>query len=292
MREVRKALIPAAGFGTRFLPFTKAVPKELVPVVDKPTIQYVVEEAVASGITQILVVTSVGKDAIQNHFNPNFELETRLRESGKDDLLAELKKIDSLADIHYIHQQELNGLGDAVLRGKTFVGDDPFAILLGDTITSSDSATVTSQLISAFNDTGSSVIALERVPMEKVSRYGIVDGENEGCGRILIREIVEKPAPASAPSNLAVASRYVFTPEIFDFLENTKKGKGGEIQLTDAISAMLAEHPTRGLEFDGRRHDIGNKLEFVKATVEFALKRDDLRNEIADFLNEITTPRK
>ncbi|NOY75798.1 MAG: UTP--glucose-1-phosphate uridylyltransferase GalU [Kiritimatiellaeota bacterium] len=285
--RIRKAVIPAAGFGTRFLPFTKAVPKELVPLIDKPTLQYVVEEAAESGITDILIVTSVGKDAIQNHFNPNFELETRLRETGKLELLSELEKINKLADIHYIHQQELNGLGGAILQAKSFVGDEPFAVLLGDTVTTSDAAPVISQLVSVFDEKDSPVVALERVPMEKVSRYGVIDGDDNGNGLHRVRKFVEKPSIEEAPSNLVIASRYVFTPDLFEFLENTKKGKGNEIQLTDAMSAMLNARAMYGFEFNGARHDIGNKLEFVKSTILFALRRDGLKQQITEFIKTL-----
>lgn len=285
-KKIRKAIIPAAGFGTRFLPFTKAVPKELIPVVDKPTLQYVIEEAAAAGITDILMVISSGKNAIQEHFNPNFDLETRLKKSGKNDLLSELQMINKLANIHYIYQQELNGLGDAVLQGKSFVGNEPFAVLLGDTITTSDFSPVIAQLIDAYDKSNSSVVALEEVPMEKVSRYGVIDGEDQSDGLYQIRNFVEKPSIDEAPSNLVIASRYVFTPEIFDYLENTPRGKGNEIQLTDAMHGMLKEHDMYGLKFDGRRHDIGNKLDFVKATIEFAMKRDDLKQEVLEFIKQ------
>ena len=285
-KKIKKAIIPAAGFGTRFLPFTKTVPKELIPVVDKPTLQYVVEEAAASGITDILMVVSTGKNAIQEHFNPNFDLETRLQETGKDDLLSELREINNLANIHYIYQQELNGLGHAVLQGKSFVGNEPFAILLGDTITTSDYSPVISQLISAYEKTNSSVVALEEVPMEKVSRYGVIDGEDMNGGLYKVKNFVEKPAIEEAPSNLVIASRYIFTPEIFECLENTPRGKGNEIQLTDAMHGMLKEHDMYGLKFDGRRHDIGNKLDFVKATIEFAMQRDDLKEQVLEFIKK------
>jgi UTP--glucose-1-phosphate uridylyltransferase len=285
-KKIKKAIIPAAGFGTRFLPFTKAVPKELIPVVDKPTLQYVIEEAAAAGITDILMVISSGKNAIQEHFNPNFDLEDRLKATGKDDLLSELQKINKLANIHYIYQQELNGLGDAVLQGKSFVGNEPFAVLLGDTITTSDSSPVIAQLIDAYDKNDSSVVALEEVPMEKVSRYGVIDGDDQSNGLYQIRKFVEKPSIDEAPSNLVIASRYVFTPEIFDYLENTPRGKANEIQLTDAMHDMLKEHDMYGLKFDGRRHDIGNKLDFVKATIEFAMKRDDLKKEVLEFIKQ------
>ena len=285
--KIRKAVIPAAGFGTRFLPFTKAVPKELIPVVDKPTLQYVVEEAAAAGITDILMVVSSGKNAIQDHFTSNFSLETRLKNTGKSKLLAELRKINNLANIHYIYQQELKGLGDAVLMGKSFVGNEPFAILLGDTITTSDSSPVISQLLAAHEKNNSSVVAVEEVPMEKVSRYGVIDAVETDTGLYKINRLVEKPAVENAPSNLAIASRYVFTPEIFSCLERTRRGKGDEIQLTDAMLDMLKEHDIYGLKFDGRRHDIGNKLDFVKATIEFALKRDDLKDHLLDFISSL-----
>lgn len=285
--KIRKAVIPAAGFGTRFLPFTKAVPKELIPVVDKPTLQYVVEEAVSAGITDILMVISAGKNAIQDHFTSNFSLETRLDETGKEELLAELREINNLANIHYIYQQELNGLGDAVLMGKSFVGNEPFAILLGDTITTSESSPVIAQLIAAHEKTNSSVVAVEEVSMEKVSRYGVIDPGETNDGLYKINKFVEKPAIDKAPSNLAIASRYVFTPEIFTYLEKTGRGKGNEIQLTDAMLDMLDEHDMYGFRFDGRRHDIGNKLDFVKATIEFALKREDLKDQLLDFIKEL-----
>ena len=285
---IKKAIIPAAGFGTRFLPFTKAVPKELIPVVDKPTLQYVVEEAAASGITDILLVISVGKNAIQDHFTPNSDLETRLKKNGEHKLLEELCEINKLANIYYIYQQELNGLGHAVLQGKSFAGNEPFAVLLGDTITTSNSSPVTSQLICAYEKTNSSVVALEEVPMKKVSRYGVIDGEDKGDGLYKVKNFVEKPSAEKAPSNLVIAARYIFTPEIFDYLQNTPRGRGNEIQLTDAMHEMLKEHDMYGFKFNGRRHDIGNKLDFVKSTIEFALQRDDLRDQILEFIKAKT----
>ena len=285
--RIRKAVIPAAGFGTRFLPFTKAVPKELIPVIDKPTIQYVVEEAVAAGIEDILIIVSTGKQAIQDHFNPVFDLEQRLEQSGKIAELEAIRKISSLANLHYVYQRELLGLGHAVLQAKPFIGNEPFAILLGDTVTTSDNAPVTKQLCDAFDTVQAPVVAMETVPMEKVSRYGVIGGTEERPGLYRVHEFVEKPSPAEAPSNLVVASRYVFTPEIFDYLEKTPRGKGGEIQITDAMKMMLADYPMYGRRIDGRRHDIGNKLEFVKSTIEFALKRDDLRDDVKVFIKEL-----
>ena len=285
MKPIRKAVIPAAGFGTRFLPFTKAVPKELVPVVDKPVIQYVLEEAAASGITEAAVIVSDGKDAIRHHFAPVPALYDRLKHDGKTDLLESLEAIDGLMRLTYITQTELKGLGDAVLRAEDFIGDEPFAILLGDTVTtSSNSVPVTRQLIDAAMRAGGSVTALERVPKALTKRYGVIDGTDEGDGLFRVKTFVEKPAPEEAPSNLAIASRYVMTPEIFGFLHSGKPGKGGEIQLTDAMRALCAVQPMFGLEFRGRRHDIGSKLDFVKATLEFALARPEFHDALADWL--------
>ena len=288
MKPVRKAVIPAAGFGTRFLPFTKAVPKELVPLVDKPVIQYVVEEAVAAGIDQILIITSSGKNAIQDHFNRSGELEKRLEETGKRALLEELHAISALADIHYVYQQQLNGLGDAVLCAKSFVGDEPFAVLLGDTVLdSSTEVTVTGQLVAAFGQVESPVTALEAVPVERVSRYGVMDGVEVKEGLYKVSGWVEKPAVEEAPSNLAIASRYVFTPDIFEALGRTPRGKGDEIQLTDAMRLLLAERPMYGLRIAGRRYDLGSKLGFLTGTVEFGLRRPEFREAFAAFLKEI-----
>jgi len=284
---MRKAVIPAAGFGTRFLPFTKAVPKEMIPLIDKPVIQYVVEEAVAAGLTEILIIISGGKMAIQDHFNPEFGLEQRLEKSGKTALLEELRAINRLANIHYVYQQELNGLGDAVSYAECFVGDEPFAILLGDTVTSSDTMPVTAQLVQAYEKVNASVVALEEVPWEKTSRYGVISGKSDDGSLYKVDKFVEKPAPAEAPSNLVIASRYVFTPSIFECLKKTPRGKGNEIQLTDAMLLMLQNHPMYGLKVDGKRHDIGNKLDFIKSTVEFALQRPEFKTQIAEWLKTL-----
>jgi len=281
---IRKAIIPAAGFGTRFLPFTKAVPKEMIPLVDKPVIQYVIEEAAAAGLTDILVIVSTGKMAIQDHFNPEPGLEARLEANGKNELLEELRAINKLANLHYVYQQELKGLGDAVLCAKNFVGNEPFAILLGDTVLSSDDKPVIAQLLDAYEQTKSSVVALEEVPWEKTSRYGVIDGKSEDGTLYKVDAFVEKPAPENAPSNLVIASRYVFNPEIFDHLAETPRGKGNEIQLTDAMRLMLGEQAMYGCRFNGKRHDIGNKLDFIKSTIEFALKRPEFRDDILDYI--------
>ncbi|MFA6103938.1 MAG: UTP--glucose-1-phosphate uridylyltransferase GalU [Victivallaceae bacterium] len=284
---MRKAVIPAAGFGTRFLPFTKAVPKEMIPLIDKPVIQYVVEEAVAAGLTDILIIISGGKMAIQDHFNPEVALEQRLEKSGKTALLEELRAINRLANIHYVYQQELNGLGDAVSYAECFVGNEPFAILLGDTVTSSDVMPVTAQLVKTYEKVNASVVALEEVPWEKTSRYGVISGKTDDGSLYKVDKFVEKPAPADAPSNLVIASRYVFTPEIFECLKKTPRGKGNEIQLTDAMLLMLQQHPMYGLKVNGRRHDIGNKLDFIKSTVEFALQRPEFKDQITAWLKTL-----
>lgn len=287
---VRKAVIPAAGFGTRFLPATKSQPKEMLPIVDTPVIQYVVKECVESGITDILMVIGKSKRAIEEHFDRNFELESELREKGKTELLAQVEEISSMANIHFIWQRELNGLGDAVRYGRTFVGEEPFALLLGDTLLGTNDdlgRPVTRQLIEICERFGSSVVALESVPMDKVERYGIAGGEEIEPGILRLDRLVEKPRRAEAPSNLAIAGRYVFTPEIFGYLADTRPGKNGEIQLTDAMARMLADRGMHGLRFDGKRYDIGNKLDFLKTNIEFALKRDDVGPGLRDFLREI-----
>lgn len=284
MKKVRKAVIPAAGFGTRFLPFTRAVPKELIPLVDKPVIQYVVEEAAAAGITDILIVTSDGKEAIQKHFNPTHAQESRLEAGGKTALLEELRAIDGIARLYFVHQQQLNGLGDAVAQAAGFVGDDPFAVLLGDTVLDGTHESVTRQLVAAYERVEAPVVAAETVPADKVKKYGIIGGRSEDGRLYQVETLVEKPAPEEAPSRLAIASRYIFTPDIFAALARTPRGKGNEIQLTDAMKLLLAERPMYALAIDGRRFDIGDKLEFLKSTVEFGLRRPEFRAAFAEFL--------
>lgn len=285
--QVKKAVIPAAGFGTRFLPFTKSVPKELIPLVDKPVIQYVVEEAVESGIEEILLVISSDKEPIIRHFNPVPELERRLEEQNKSEMLSEIRKISKLAKIHYVYQQELNGLGDAVARAEYFVGNEPFAVLLGDTVMDSfTDKPVTRQLAEIFERTSSSVVALEEVPLERVSKYGIADGEEIEPGVLKIRQMVEKPSPENAPSRLAFAARYIFTPEIFVALAKTGRGKNNEIQLTDAMQKLLVSGAMYGCKAAGKRYDIGSKSGFLKSTVEFGLRREEFREEFLAFLRE------
>lgn len=290
--RVRKAVIPAAGFGTRFLPFTKSVPKELIPVVDKPVIQYVVEEAAASGIEEILIILSEGKEAIRRHFSPAAELERRLEETGKTKALEELKSIGGNVRISYTMQHELNGLGGAVLLAKEFVGNEFFAVLLGDTILSSrNELPVTGQLLRLHDRHQAAVVAVETVAPELVSRYGIVGGRELDDGAVLVDTMVEKPSPESAPSNLAVASRYVLSPAIFVALEHTPRGKGNEVQLTDAMRALLGREPLVACRIEGTRHDIGDKLSFLRNTVEFGLRRPEFRDEFMRYLESVTARR-
>jgi len=283
---IRKAVIPAAGFGTRFLPASKSQPKEMLPVVDTPVIQYVVEEAVASGITDILMIIGKGKRAIEEHFDRNFDLESELADKGKTEELELIRRISSLADVHFVWQKELNGLGDAVNYARHHVGNEPFAVLLGDTLVDSPEP-VTKQLARAFDQHGESMVALEEVERSKVSRYGVIAGKEISDGFYLIEDFVEKPSIEEAPSTLAIAGRYVLTPDIFDYIGRTRRGKNNEIQLTDAMRMMLGAHPMYGLRFEGRRYDIGNKLDFVKTNVYYALQRDELRDDMKAFIREL-----
>ncbi|MCB1236314.1 MAG: UTP--glucose-1-phosphate uridylyltransferase GalU [Verrucomicrobiae bacterium] len=288
--KVRKAIIPAAGFGTRFLPATKSQPKEMLPIVDTPTIQYVVEECVGSGITDILMVIGKSKRAIEEHFYRNYELEDELKAKGKTELLAEIEAISNLANLHFVWQKELNGLGDAVRYGRSFAGNEPFALLLGDTLLGTNDELgrpVTRQLIEICERYGESVVALEQVDPAKVGRYGIGGGAEIEDGLFKLDALVEKPRPEEAPSNLAIAGRYVFVPEIFDFLAETKPGKNDEIQLTDAMARMMEARGMYGLRFEGKRYDIGNKLDFLKTNIEFGLRREDIGPGLRRFIKEI-----
>lgn len=283
---IRKAVIPAAGFGTRFLPASKSQPKEMLPIVDTPVIQYVVEEAVASGITDILMVIGKGKRAIEEHFDRNFELESELIEKGKQAELDAIKRISNLANIHFVWQKELRGLGDAVACAKNHVENEPFAVLLGDTVVESGEP-VTKQLARVFDRYQESVVALEEVPMERVSRYGVIDGQQISDDIFLVRDFVEKPAVNEAPSNLAIAGRYILTPNIFGKIESTVPGKNDEIQLTDAMRSLVSSRAIYGLRFSGHRFDVGNKLDFIKTNVTMALKRADLREDLASYILEV-----
>ncbi|MBN8823400.1 MULTISPECIES: UTP--glucose-1-phosphate uridylyltransferase GalU [unclassified Spirosoma] len=283
---IKKAVIPAAGFGTRFLPATKAQPKEMLPIIDRPTIQYVVQEAVDSGIEDILIITGKGKRAIEDHFDRNHELETRLEEKEDQLLLDEMRRLSDMATLHYVRQRELNGLGDAIRYAKHHVGNEPFAVLLGDTIMDSV-IPVTQQLIDTYAQYGGSVIAVEEVPHDKVNRYGIVGGKSLSDRILELNTLVEKPSVSDAPSNLAIAGRYILTPEIFTMLEQTPAGKNNEIQLTDAMLLLLKRENLYAHCIEGKRHDIGNKLDFLKTTVEFALKRPEFADKFRAFLEEI-----
>ena len=282
---VKKAVIPAAGYGTRFLPATKAQPKEMLPIIDTPTIQYVVQEAVDAGIEDILIISGKGKRAIEDHFDRNHELESRLEESEKEQLYNEMRHIADMANIHFISQKEINGLGDAIYYARYHTGDEPFAVLLGDTVIDSV-IPVTQQLIDAFEQYNASVLAVEKVPKEKVDRYGIVGGKQLSDKIMEVTEFVEKPDPATAPSNLAIAGRYILTSEIYRALEQTKKGKNNEVQLTDAIQLLSKREKVIADTIEGKRYDIGNKLDFLKTTVEFALRRKEFAKDFAAFLKE------
>ncbi|MBN1951663.1 MAG: UTP--glucose-1-phosphate uridylyltransferase GalU [Bacteroidales bacterium] len=287
MPVVKKAVIPAAGFGTRFLPITKSQPKEMIPIVDTPTIQYVVEEAVKSGITDILMIIGKGKRAIEEHFDRSFELENMLIDKKKTKELEEIRNITKIANIHFIWQKEMNGLGDAIRYAKYHVGNEPFAVLLGDTVIDGVGKPITQQLIDVFKRYNSSVVALEQVEPHNVSRYGIIDGTEMEENVLLAKDFIEKPSPKEAPSNLAIASRYIFTPEIFSYLEKTQRGINNEIQLTDAMRAMVKKHAMYGVRFLGKRYDIGNKLDFIKTNIEFGLKHKEIGKELKAYLREL-----
>ena len=279
-----KAVIPAAGLGTRFLPATKAQPKEMLPVYDKPTIQYVIEESVNSGVDDILIVTGKGKRSIEDHFDRSFELEHHLKTKGKEDFLKEIEYISELADIHFIRQKKQKGLGDAIYCAKKHVGNDPFVVMLGDTITK-DKVPCTKQLIDIYNKYGKSVISLEEVPDEKVERYGIIGGEEIEENIYKIDKLVEKPPLRVAPSNLAIMGRYVLTPDIFDCIEDVEPGYGGEIQLTDALSKLDEIY---GQVFQGESFDIGNRIDWLKTSLKFALDDENAKDEILNYIkNEI-----
>ncbi len=286
MKQVKKAIIPAAGLGTRFLPATKAMPKEMLPIVDKPTIQYIVEEAIASGIEDIIIVTGKGKRAIEDHFDYAHELEQNLLEKKKFDLLEKVQYSSNLADIHYIRQKEPKGLGHAVWCAKSFIGNEPFAVLLGDDIVQSDTPCL-KQLIDQYEETLSPVIGVQTVPDSETDRYGIVDPIEQEGRRYQVKNFIEKPKRGTAPSNLAIMGRYVLTPEIFMFLEKQQTGAGGEIQLTDAIQELNQIQRVFAYDFAGSRYDVGEKLGFVKTTLEFALQQDEMKQELIDYMKQL-----
>lgn len=289
--KVRKAVIPAAGLGTRFLPATKAQPKEMLPIVDKPTIQYIVEEAVESGIEDLIIITGKHKRAIEDHFDRNLELEMALEAKGKKELLETVKDISDLINVHYVRQKETKGLGHAILCAKTFIGNEPFAVLLGDDIVNADKP-VTKQLIEEFEEKESTIIGVQEVPNNLVHKYGIVDYSEQYDDLYKVRALVEKPNLEDAPSNIAILGRYIITPEIFNILENTPPGKGNEIQLTDALQSLMNKEEVYAKVFSGKRYDIGNKLGFLEATIEFAMGRDDIKDEFKEYLNRFIQENK
>lgn len=293
MQKIRKAVIPAAGFGTRFLPETKAMPKEMLPIVDKPTIQYIVEEIKASGIEQILIISGHAKRAIEDHFESSPELEQHLYESGKMDLLREVRKVASVK-IHYTRQQYMRGLGDAILCAKDFIDGEPFGVILGDDVVyNANGEPALRQLMDQYEKTGGTVIGCQVVRPEMVSSYGIVDGKPTDDPNLLkVKDMIEKPSMEEAPSRFAALGRYVITPEVFDVLEQTKPGKGGEIQLTDALRVMARNGSVYAYNFTGKRYDTGNKLGYLKATVEFALRRPDLGPQFREYLKKLLADEK
>jgi len=286
--KVRKAIIPAAGLGTRFLPATKAQPKEMLPIVDKPTIQYIIEEAIESGIEEILIITGRNKRAIEDHFDRSIELELELEKKNKKELLSLVMDISNMVNIHYVRQKEPKGLGHAINCARSFVGNEPFGVLLGDDIVHSESKPCLKQLIDAYNEYKTTILGVQAVADEDVSKYGIVDGKFIEEGVYKVKNLVEKPSLEEAPSNIAILGRYIITPGIFDILDNTKPGRGGEIQLTDALKVLAAREAMYAFEFEGKRYDVGDKLGFLQATVEFALRREDLREDFLKYLINIT----
>ena len=295
-KKVRKAIIPAAGLGTRFLPATKAIAKEMLPIVDIPTIQYIIQEAVNSGIEEILIITNSNKHAMENHFDKNYELEERLKESGKLEQVKMIQDIADMANIYYIRQKEPKGLGHAVLCAKSFIGDEPFAVLLGDdVVVNKEGKPALKQLIEQYSKTSASVIGVQTVDKKDVSKYGIVEPSKShpAKGRLVkLTDMVEKPAVEKAPSQLAVLGRYVLTPEIFELLETQGKGAGGEIQLTDAIKRLLDRQAVYAYDFEGKRYDVGDKFGFIKATIDFSLDRKDLHDQVNEYIHTLVEKEK
>lgn len=286
LKKIKKAIIPAAGLGTRFLPATKAMPKEMLPILDKPTIQYIVEEAARAGIEDIIIVTGKHKRAIEDHFDNQKELEMILEEKGKTDLLEKVNYSTELANIFYVRQKEQKGLGHAIYSARQFIGNEPFAVLLGDDIVESTQPAI-KQLIDTYEETGKSVIGVQEVNENDTHRYGIIDPLGKSGRQYEVNQFVEKPKQGTAPSNLAIMGRYVLTPDIFDYLANQGKGAGGEIQLTDAIERMNKESQVYAYDFEGERYDVGEKLGFVKTTIEFALKDQEMNEALTKFIKQL-----
>lgn len=286
--KVRKAIIPAAGLGTRFLPATKAQPKEMLPIVDKPTLQYIIEEAVESGIEEILIITGRNKKSIEDHFDKSVELELELETKGKFDLLEEVRKISDMVNIHYIRQKEPKGLGHAIYCAKSFIGNESFAVLLGDDIVYSPEKPCLKQMIEIYDEYKTTILGVQEVAIEDVNKYGIIDGKLIEDNVYKVKNLVEKPAIEDAPTNIAILGRYIISPAIFKILETTKPGKNGEIQLTDALMELAQHEAMYAYTFEGKRYDVGDKLGFLEATVEFALRREDLREEFLNYLMKVT----
>lgn len=284
--KVRKAIIPAAGLGTRFLPATKAQPKEMLPIVDKPTLQFIIEEAVASGIEEILIITGRNKKSIEDHFDRSIELELELEKHGKYDLLEEVRKISDMVNIHYIRQKEPRGLGHAIYCAKSFIGNEPFAVLLGDDIVDAQKPCL-KQMLEVYEKYETTILGVQEVPKKDVSKYGIVDGNKIEDRVYKVKGLVEKPSIQEAPSNVAILGRYIIKPAIFSILEHVQPGKGGEIQLTDALQILAQKDDMYAYNFVGKRYDVGDKQGFLQATVEYALKRDDLREDFLNYLIKV-----
>lgn len=285
--KIKKAVIPAAGLGTRFLPATKAQPKEMLPIVDKPTLQYIIEECVASGIEEILIITGRNKKSIEDHFDKSVELEMELEKAGKEEMLEMVREISDMVNIHFIRQKEPRGLGHAILCAKTFVGNEPFAVLLGDDVVYNNEKPCLKQLIDCYGEYNTSVLGVQTVASENVNKYGIVGGIQIEDRVYKVKELVEKPSLEEAPSNVAILGRYIITPKIFEILEDTAPGKGNEIQLTDAFLKLIEEEAIYAYDFEGRRYDVGDKLGFLEATIEYALRKEELRDEFMEYLKNI-----
>ncbi|EGD48192.1 UTP-glucose-1-phosphate uridylyltransferase [Ruminiclostridium papyrosolvens DSM 2782] len=281
--KVRKAIIPAAGLGTRFLPATKAQPKEMIPIVDKPTIQYIVEEAVAAGIEDILIISGRNKRAIEDHFDKSYELEEELHRKGKQELLSVVQEISNIANIHYIRQKEAKGLGHAIYCAKSFIGNEPFAVMLGDDIVDSPVPCI-KQLMDVYNEYQTTILGVQKVPLQDVTKYGVIGGTQIDERVYKVKGLVEKPEVEQAPSNIAILGRYIISPRIFEFLQSATPGKNGEIWLTDALQKLMEQEAMYAFDFEGDRYDVGDRIGFLKATVEYALKREELKDEFTAFL--------
>ncbi|KKY00209.1 MULTISPECIES: UTP--glucose-1-phosphate uridylyltransferase GalU [Paraclostridium] len=285
-KTVKKAIIPAAGLGTRFLPATKSQPKEMLPIVDKPTLQYIIEEAINSGIEEILIITGRNKKSIEDHFDKSVELELELQQKGKTEMLEMVQEISNMVNIHYIRQKEPKGLGHAIHCAKSFIGDEPFAVLLGDDIVDSDTPCL-KQLIDAYDEYKTSILGVQEVAKEDTDKYGILDCKYIEDRVYKVKDMVEKPSVEESPSNIAILGRYIITPAIFEILENQAPGKGGEIQLTDALKTLAQHEAIYAYNFEGRRYDVGDKLGFLEATIDFALKRDNLKDGLLNYMKNV-----